>query len=51
MAVVDIELSRMWKRNKRHVRLIEVDDGHELTRSLETILREADVFLSPFLGG
>ncbi len=50
-AVVDIDLSRAWKRNKRHVRLVEVDDGHELTSSLETILREADAFLAPFLGG
>jgi uncharacterized protein len=49
--VVDIDLSRAWKRNKRHVRLVEVDDGHELTGSLDVILREADAFLSPFLGG
>jgi pimeloyl-ACP methyl ester carboxylesterase len=49
--VVDIELSRAWKRNKRHVRLVEVDDGHELAGSLDLILREADAFLSPFLGG
>src|SRR5262249_51928818 len=47
--VVDIELSRAWKQNKRHVRLVEVDDGHELTDSLEIILREADRFLAPFL--
>jgi pimeloyl-ACP methyl ester carboxylesterase len=49
--VVDIDLSRAWKKNKRHVRLVEVDDGHELTVSLEIILREADKFLAPFLGG
>jgi pimeloyl-ACP methyl ester carboxylesterase len=49
--VVDIDLSRAWKKNKRHVRLVEVDDGHELTASLDIILREADRFLAPFLGG
>jgi hypothetical protein len=50
-AVVDIELSRGWKRGKRHVRLVEVDDGHELTDSIDVITREADAFLAPFLGG
>lgn len=50
-ATVDINLSRAWKRGKRHVRLVEVDDGHELTRSIDTILREADAFLAPVLGG
>jgi pimeloyl-ACP methyl ester carboxylesterase len=50
-AVVDIELSRAWKRGKRHVRLVEVDDGHELNDSIEVIIREADAFLAPFLGG
>jgi pimeloyl-ACP methyl ester carboxylesterase len=48
--VVDIDLSRAWKKNKRHVRLVEVEDGHELTASLDIILREADKFLAPFLG-
>jgi len=50
-ATVDIDLSRAWKRGKRHVRLVEVDDGHELTASLDLITREADTFLAPFLGG
>jgi pimeloyl-ACP methyl ester carboxylesterase len=50
-AVVDVELSRAWARGKRHVRLVEVDDGHELTASIDRILREADAFLAPFLGG
>jgi uncharacterized protein len=49
-AVVDIELSRTWARGKRHVRLVEVDDGHELAGSLPRIQREADAFLSCFLG-
>ncbi len=49
-AVVDIGLSRAWASGKRHVRLVEVDDGHELTASVQTIAREADAFLAPFLG-
>jgi hypothetical protein len=49
--VVDIALSRRWSAGKRHVRLVEVDDGHELAASLETIKREADRFVGPFLGG
>jgi pimeloyl-ACP methyl ester carboxylesterase len=50
-AVVDIDLSRAWTRNRRHARLVEVNDGHELTASLDVILRESDAFLRPFLGG
>lgn len=49
--VVDIALSRRWSVGKRHVRLVEVDDGHELAASLETIKRESDRFVAPFLGG
>jgi Uma2 family endonuclease len=29
--VVDIELSRTWAAGKRYVRLVELEDGHELT--------------------
>lgn len=47
---VDINLSRTWSAGKRHVRLVEVDDGHELTSSLDVITREADAFLAPLLG-
>jgi pimeloyl-ACP methyl ester carboxylesterase len=47
---VDVALSRAFARGKRHVRLVEVDDGHELTASLERIKSEADRFLAPFLG-
>lgn len=47
--VVDIELSRAWAHGKRHVRLIEVDDGHELAASTERIAAEADRFLQPFM--
>jgi len=46
----DISNSRQWARGKRHVRLVEVDDGHELVASLERIAAEADDFLRPFLG-
>jgi hypothetical protein len=45
----DIRYSREWARGKRHVRLIEVDDGHELVASLGRIAAEADDFLRPFL--
>ncbi|WP_437308499.1 YqiA/YcfP family alpha/beta fold hydrolase [Sorangium sp. So ce388] len=48
--VVDIELSRAFAAAKRHIRLVEVDDGHELVASIPRILREADEFLRPFLG-
>lgn len=47
---VDPELSRDFARGKSWVRLVEVDDGHELVQSLPRIAAEADVFLSPFLG-
>ncbi|WP_437280082.1 YqiA/YcfP family alpha/beta fold hydrolase [Sorangium sp. So ce375] len=49
--VVDIELSRTFAAGKRHVRLIEVDDGHELVASIPRIVREADELLRHFLGG
>jgi hypothetical protein len=45
----DIRYSREWAHGKRHVRLVEVDDGHELVESLERIAAEADDFLRPFL--
>lgn len=46
----DIATSRQWARGKRHVRLVEVDDGHELVASLGRIAAEADDFLRPFRG-
>jgi uncharacterized protein len=46
----DIRYSREWARGRRHVRLVEVDDGHELVASLGRIAAEADEFLRPFLG-
>lgn len=45
--VVDIERSRSFARDKRHVRLVEVDDGHELSASITRILSEADHFFAP----
>ncbi len=48
---VPVERSRTFAAGKRHVHLIEVDDGHELTASLDRIAREADAFLAGWLGG
>jgi pimeloyl-ACP methyl ester carboxylesterase len=47
---VPIEGSRVWAAGKRHVRLVEVDDGHELVPSLARICAEADEQLRPWLG-
>jgi pimeloyl-ACP methyl ester carboxylesterase len=49
-AVVDIELSRTWALGKRWVKLVEVDDGHELVASIDRIAAEADAHLAPFTG-
>lgn len=46
-----LSYSRTWAHGKRHVRLVEVEDGHELVASLGRIAAEADDFLRPFLGG
>jgi uncharacterized protein len=46
--VVDIERSRAFAREKRHVRLVEVGDGHELVASIPRILSEAESFFAPF---
>jgi pimeloyl-ACP methyl ester carboxylesterase len=47
--VVPVEGSRRWAAGKQHVRLVEVDDGHELVASLDLIAREADRHLAGFL--
>jgi pimeloyl-ACP methyl ester carboxylesterase len=47
--VVDIALLCEWARGRHHVRLVEVDDGHELVRSLDVIAREADAHLAGYL--
>lgn len=49
--VVDIDAARRFAAGKRHVHLIELDDGHELVASLPRIAAAADEFLRPFLGG
>jgi uncharacterized protein len=48
--VVDIGRSRDWAAGKRHVRLLEVEDDHELKASIPRILAEADEFFAPLLG-
>ena len=47
--VVDIQTSRQFAAGKRHVRLVELDDGHELTASIPALLDEAQRFLAGFL--
>jgi uncharacterized protein len=47
---VDPQLSRDFARKKPWVRLVEVDDGHELTQSLARIGDEAEDSLRGFLG-
>ncbi|WP_426755622.1 YqiA/YcfP family alpha/beta fold hydrolase [Myxococcus sp. Y35] len=44
----DVRNSRQWAEGKRHVRMVEVEDGHELTASLPRILAETEVFLRPW---
>jgi pimeloyl-ACP methyl ester carboxylesterase len=44
----NIQYSRQWAEGRRHVKLVEVDDGHELTASLPRILSESDDFLRPW---
>jgi uncharacterized protein len=47
--IVDIRLSRAFAAGKRHVRLVELPDAHELTATLPRTLAEAQAFLHPFL--
>jgi pimeloyl-ACP methyl ester carboxylesterase len=46
---VPIQGSRVFAAGKRHVRLIELDDGHELTASLPALLAAAETFLAGYL--
>jgi len=48
--VVPVEHSRRFAEGNRHVRLVELEDDHELVRSIPRILEEADRFLAPWLG-
>lgn len=47
--VVDVDRSRAFSAAHPHVRLVEVDDGHELTASIPRILSEADRFFAPLV--
>ena len=47
--VVPVEVSRRWAAGKSQVRLVEVDDGHDLIRSLGRIMAESERFLDRFL--
>ncbi len=47
---VDIATSRSFVQGHAHMRLIELEDGHELRDSLPRIKSEADAFLQPFCG-
>lgn len=44
--VVPIERSRTVARGNPNVRLVELDDGHELIESLPTLLAETEAFLA-----
>jgi pimeloyl-ACP methyl ester carboxylesterase len=50
-AVVDIAGSLAFAAGRRHVRLVEVDDAHELVMTLPATMLEAERFLAPFLNG
>lgn len=43
--VIPIAGSHRWASGRPNVRLVEVDDGHQLTDSLATILAEIDAFV------
>ena len=47
--VVAVDGSRQWAAGKPQVRLVEVDDGHDLIRSLGRITEESERFLARFL--
>ncbi|MBL0219558.1 MAG: prolyl oligopeptidase family serine peptidase [Myxococcales bacterium] len=46
---VPVDHSRRFAAGRPNVRLIELDDDHELGASLPRLLAEADAFLGPFL--
>ena len=49
--VIPIEGSRAFAAGRRHARLVEVDDGHELLAALPRVLDEIERFVLPALGG
>ena len=48
--VVPIDRTRAFAQGKPHVKLLELDDGHELVESLPQLLDEAERFLAPWIG-
>jgi hypothetical protein len=48
--VVPVEGSREFAATRPHVRLVELDDDHELTSSLPAICAELERFLAPVIG-
>ncbi len=46
---VSIDRSRTFASGKPNVRLVELDDGHELTASLPTLIAETEAFLASTL--
>lgn len=46
--VVPIDHARRFAAGRRHVRMIELDDGHELVASLPRLIAEATAFLAPW---
>jgi uncharacterized protein len=48
--VVPVAASRTFAAGRRHVRLIELADGHELLATLPRVLDELEAFLAPALG-
>lgn len=46
--VVPVEHSRRFAAGKRHVKLVEVDDGHELVASIGVALAEAAALFAPW---
>ena len=47
--VVPVDLSREFSKSRQNVKLLELDDDHQLTSSVERIWTEARAFLSPWL--
>ncbi len=48
--VVPIERSRAFAASRHHVRLVELEDGHDLLATLPIILAELEAFAAPALG-
>lgn len=48
--VVPVAASRRFAAGKPHVRLVELDDGHDLVASLPRILDGIEAFAAPILG-